>query len=71
MGGALRHTVAIKMYETTGAECGYAGIQASLTLNDVGTVLLELRASYSAKERGITRPVKTCQEKTSFHEHNL
>ena len=46
---SLRHTVAIKMYETIGAECGRnmydAGVQASVTLNDVGAVLLELRAS--------------------------
>ena len=32
-----------------------------MTLNDVGAVLLELRASYSAKEIEITRPVKTCR----------
>ena len=49
----------------------YAGVQASLILNDVGAVLLELRASYPAKERGKTRPVKTCQGNTNFHEHML
>ena len=49
----------------------YAGVQASMTLNGVGAILLELRASYSAIERGIIRPVKTCQEKTNFPEHLL
>ena len=33
----------------------YAGVQASVTLNDVGAVRLELPASYSATERRITR----------------
>ena len=49
MGEALRHCVAIKMYETIAAECGryYAWVQARVTLNDEGAVLLELRASYS------------------------
>ena len=46
-------------------------MQASLILNDVGEVLLELRASYTAKERGKTRAVKTCQGNTNFHEHML
>ena len=32
-------------------------MKASVTLNDVGAVLLELLASYSATERRITRPV--------------
>ena len=36
----------------------YEGVQASVTLNDEGAVLLELHASYSAKEREITCPVK-------------
>ena len=49
----------------------YAGVQASVTLNDVGAILLELHASYSAIERGIIRSVKTCQEKTNFPEHLL
>ena len=42
-----------------------------MTLNEAGAVLLELCASCSAKERGITRPVKTCQGKTNFDEHML
>ena len=44
----------------------YTGVQGSATLNDVGDVPPDLRASYSAMERGITRPVKT-----NFHEHML
>ena len=37
----------------------------------MGGVQLELRASYSAIEREITRPVNACQVKTNFHEHIL
>ena len=62
MGGALRHTVVIKLTKPLSA------VQASVILDDVGAVLLEL---YSAKERRITRPVKACQGKTNFHEHML
>ena len=43
MGGALRPTVANEIYETIAEECGcicYAVVQASVTLNDVGAVLL-------------------------------
>ena len=44
----------------------YAGGQASGALNAMGAGLLGL---YTAKERGITRHVKTCQGKYNFHEH--
>ena len=49
----------------------YAGVQASVTLHDVGAGMLEIRASYSAKERGIIVLKKPATERENFHEHML